>query len=347
MRRVKQNLETFRYRCALDRLGGVTATETAAILVRTPSDVGFAVIPIEPPGPGDVLIGTHYSGVSTGTDTWVMRGVFEWDHLTFPLVPGYQRSGIVEDAAPGWERGQRVAATRSVGLAGAAAHWGAHLAVASSPQEEVFDAEGVDPVAASLFVSAQVGVNAASRITAPAGARVMVIGDGIIGSSGALAAVARGFDVLVIGHRRWRLDALAELGVTVLDSAADGDRIPDFEAVAAIDTVQSDESFGYCIDVLPHGTGQIVYSGHTPDTGAAWADLTRLQQRELTAHFVSGWTRDRLTRTLQLMREGALPVERLVGQVAGSDAEVTSLMARVVAGELEPTAAAIDWSFAR
>jgi 3-hydroxyethyl bacteriochlorophyllide a dehydrogenase len=325
----------------------VTASETAAILVGTPSEVTFAAIPIEPPDPDDVLIATHYSGVSTGTDTWVMRGVFEWDRLTFPLVPGYQRSGMVEDAALGWEPGRRVAATRSVGLVGAAPHWGAHLAVAPSPRDEVFDAEGVDPVAASLFVSAQVGVNAASRITAAPGSRVMVIGDGIIGSSGALAAVARGYDVVVIGHRQWRLDALSELGIPVLDSRADADRIPDFEAVAAIDTVQSDESYGYYIDVLPRSTGQVVYSGHTPDTGVAWADMTRLQQRELTAHFVSGWTRDRLARTLQLMREGALPVERLVGQVASSDAEVVSLMTRVVAGELDPTAAAIDWSFAR
>ena len=83
------------------------------------------------------------------------------------------------------------------------------------------------------------------------------------------------------------------------------------------------------------------------DTGVAWADMTTLQQRELTAHFVSGWTRDRLTRTLQLMREGALPVDRLVGQVASSDAEAVSLMTRVVAGELGPTAGAIDWSSLR
>ena len=304
----------------------MTATETPAILLGEPSDVMFATIPLTPPGPDDVVIRTHYSGVSTGTDTWVMRGVFEWDRLTFPLVPGYQRSGLVEADTGEWERGHRVAATRSVGLVEVAPHWGAHLAVAASPRDEVFDAEGVDPVAASLFVSAQVGVNAASRIAAPPGARVMVIGDGIIGSSGALAAVARGFDVMVIGRRQWRLDALAELGIPVLDARTDADRIPDFAASAAIDTVQSDESFGYYIDVLPRTTGEVVFSGHTPDTGAAWADMTTLQQRELTAHFVSGWTRERLTRTLQLMREGALPVERLVGQVAASDADAVSLM---------------------
>jgi D-arabinose 1-dehydrogenase-like Zn-dependent alcohol dehydrogenase len=137
-------------------------------------------------------------------------------------------------------------------------------------------------------VSAQVGVNAASRITGAAGTRVMVIGDGVIGSSGALAARARGFEVVVIGRRHPRLAALTALGIAVIDSRAAPDRIADFGAVAAIDTVQSVESFGYMIDVLPRSTGQVVYSGHTPDTGAAWANMTTLQQRELTAHSCRG-----------------------------------------------------------
>ena len=85
----------------------MTATETAAIVVAAPAERDVAVVPLEPPGPDDVLIATHYSGVSTGTDTWVMRGVFEWDRLTFPLVPGYQRSGIVEAAGDAAAAGSR------------------------------------------------------------------------------------------------------------------------------------------------------------------------------------------------------------------------------------------------
>jgi bacteriochlorophyllide a dehydrogenase len=334
----------------LARLCGMVTPRTAAIVVEQPGAVAIGPVTLADPGPHDVVIVTDHSGVSTGTDTWVMRGVFEWDALTFPLVPGYQRSGVVDatgSAATQWAPGQRVAATRSVGLIGAAPHWGAHLAVAPSPQDEVFDAEGVDPVAASLFVSAQVGVNAASRIIGAPRTRVMIIGDGIIGSSGALAAHARGFDVVVIGRRPLRLAALTALGIAVIDSRAEPDRIADFGAVAAIDTVQSDESFAYVIDVLPRSTGQVVYSGHTPDTGAAWANMTALQQRELTAHFVSGWTRERLIQTLALMRGGLLPVERLVGEVARTSGDAAALMQRVVSGELDATAAAIDWTFAR
>jgi len=47
-------------------------------------------------GDTQVAIRTHYSGVSTGTDKWVISGRFEWGNFSFPLVPGYQRTGVVE-----------------------------------------------------------------------------------------------------------------------------------------------------------------------------------------------------------------------------------------------------------
>ena len=46
-------------------------------------------------GDTQVAIRTHYSGVTTGTDKWVISGRFEWGNFSFPLVPGYQRTGVV------------------------------------------------------------------------------------------------------------------------------------------------------------------------------------------------------------------------------------------------------------
>ena len=53
--------------------------------------------------------------------------------------------------------------------------------MAASPCDEVYDATGIVPERAALFISAQVGFNAASRIPDGAGRRVVVFGDGIIG----------------------------------------------------------------------------------------------------------------------------------------------------------------------
>jgi hypothetical protein len=43
------------------------------------------------------------------------------------------------------------------------------------------------------------------------------------------------------------------------------------------------------------------------------------------------------------MRQGRLPMEHLVGQVARSVDDARGLMRSVVTGNLEPLAAAIDW----
>jgi len=50
-----------------------------------------------------------------------------------------------------------------------------------------------------------------------------------------------------------------------------------------IDTVHNDDAFADYAVALPRRTGQIVYSGHSPDNVTAWADMAELQRRELTA----------------------------------------------------------------
>ena len=219
-----------------------------------------------------------------------------------------------------------------------AAHWGAHLAVAASPLDEVFDAEGVDPVAASLFVSAQVGVNAGVAHHRPPG----VPRDGhrrrhhrILRRARRRRRAASTCSSSATGT--WRLDALVGArhpgaGLAQPTPTASRTSRRSRPSTPCRATSRS-ATASTCCRTAP---AQIVYSGHTPDTGVAWADLTRLQQRELTAHFVSGWTRDRLTRTLQLMREGTCRSSASSGRSASSDAEAVSLMTRVVAGELAP-----------
>lgn len=295
----------------------------------------------------ELRIRTQYSGVSTGTDKWVMSGRFEWGGFDFPLVPGYQRVGVVEEVGSGvsdFSVGQVVFATSTTELAGVTAAWGAHTSLGNTDAAEVFDAAGLHPHAAALGISSQVGVNAAYRAQAAPGTHVLVVGDGIIGSSAALAARARGLVPLLVGRQPGRLATLAATGIAVLNSRTDSlETIADFAPQIAIDTVQSDESFGYYAALLPQGSGQVVFSGHSPDGVTSWADMAVLQKRELTAHFVSGWTRGRIELTLQLMRDGLLPVEALVTRVAVAGDDAAALMTEVAAGQLAALAAVIRW----
>lgn len=296
-------------------------------------------------GDTDVLVSTLASGVSTGTDRWAMQGRFGWAVLEPPFVPGYQRAGVVEAVGVDVHTvavGQQVVATNSRDFVGARAAWGAHAGLGVSRAADVYDATGIDPHRAAFLVVAQVGVNAASRITLTGGP-VTVYGDGVIGTSAALAARARGFDVTVVGRHGERLAVLAELGLGTR-LGTDAGAAPGRDPVAVIDTVHNDDAFAEYVAALPRRTGQIVYSGHSPDNVTAWADMAELQRRELTAHFVSGWTDERLAQTLALMRSDVLPMERLVGRTTGTPAEVADLMTDVAHGRVAAVAALIDWT---
>ena len=317
----------------------------SAVVVTAPHRVELSTVQLAELGPRDIHIRTLFSGVSTGTDKWVMQGRFTWSSLRFPLVPGYQRFGVIEalgDEVSGFRLGQEVVATASQPFVNADAAWGGHASLAVSAGDEVYDASGIDPTRASLVISAQVGFNAASRIPQIGSQRVVVYGDGIIGVSGALAAKARGFAVLLVGRHPERMEPLAHLGI---ETARSGDEsasvVREWSPTAVIDTVQNDAAFNEYVAALPQRTGQIVFSGHSPDGTKAWADMERMQQNELTASFVSGWTRDRVDGTLELMRTGRLPVERFAVVVPGS--EIASTMQTVAEGGLGPVAAVLDW----
>lgn len=308
----------------------------------------FAVEDVEPePLAADsVLVRTHLSGISTGTDRWVSLGRFGWQQVNFPCIPGYQRVGVVEAVGTdvhGIVPGDRVAALTSPRVHPPAASWGAHCALATTAERNVFV---LDPAIcaeqAAFITSAQVGVNAAYRPEVAVGDPVVVYGDGIIGACAALAALSRGCVVTLVGHHDEKLTVLSGLGIATVNnaSAASSDTVR--EASVVIDTVQNVEVQREYQRALAKGSGQIVYSGHSPDGTTVWADMAALQQQALTAHFVSGWTRERLELTLRLMATGRLPVDRLVGWRAGvGDAvRVGELMA---AGRLPAIATLIDW----
>jgi 2-desacetyl-2-hydroxyethyl bacteriochlorophyllide A dehydrogenase len=322
------------------------SSSARAIVLSRPGDPVIARVGLPDLGPRDVLVRTLFSGVSTGTDKWVMQGRFTWIPVEFPLVPGYQRFGVVEamgGEVSGLSVGQQVVATSSQQFTDACAAWGGHVSLAVSDRDEVFDATGIVPERASLIVSGQVGFNAASRILAGPG-RVVVYGDGIIGLSGALSAKARGYDVLLVGRHAERLEPARRLGLTtVLNGVESSEAVRDWRPVAVIDTIQNDSAFLEYVDALPAVTGQIVFSGHSPGGVKAWADMERLQQRELTTSFVSGWTPDRIESTLELMRSGALPLERFAAAPSRSEREVMATIDDVVSGTLAPVAAVLDW----
>jgi 2-desacetyl-2-hydroxyethyl bacteriochlorophyllide A dehydrogenase len=310
---------------------------THAVMFTAPGQVEYRQVALPEPRRLDVLVRTRYSAISPGTDGWVLKNQFSWQPTEYPAVPGYQRVGIVEHS------GRRVVATFSTWDNPLNSQWGAHAARAMTVSSELYDVDDrVSDIAASHLVVAQVGYNAASRIVGDPGARVLVIGDGLIGQFAAQCALARGFDVTLVGRRQYRLDLSRQVGVakTILLDRAEP-RIESDEAQAVIDTVQGVDAQNLYLHLLPRGSGQIVYSGFTP--GESFADMARLQQAEITAHFVSGWTRPRMLATLGWMAEGKLKVEPLVTHIFPAH-RAAEAYAAIESRSLPTLGVVLDWT---
>jgi bacteriochlorophyllide a dehydrogenase len=258
--------------------------------------------------------------ISPGTELWQSSGRFTWSPTRYPAVPGYQRVGIVEavgEGVSGYEVGQRVFATVARHAQPLAAQFGAHAALAPTPAEEVLPLPaGLSDLDASGLVVAQVGLNAAMRSGACPGELVLVVGDGLIGQCAAQAARALGANVIMAGHRPGRL-ALAEAGGAVGVNARPGtlaDTVREaargVEVDIILDTAQSLASQADYAPLLRRGRTRIVYCGFTPS--GSWADMGELQKLELTTHFVSGWTRERLAAAADLLAIGRMSLARLV-----------------------------------
>ena len=331
-----------------------------AVVTTSANTSALAEVSVAELGANQVAIKTISSGVSTGTDKWVISGRFEWGGFPFPLVPGYQRSGIVEAIGSGVTNvkvGQQVFATASVNYKDATAGWGAHTSFGICEDFEVFDATGIPPERSAFGVVAQVGFNAASRIVGNPGDRILVIGDGVIGASGALSAKARGFEPLLLGRHDSRLEKIGSLGIKTANSnTVTQKELANFAPIAVIDTVQSPEAFELYYRALPAtwaaetfgnsrtGIGQIIFSGHTPDGQNTWADMAHLQKQELTVHFVSGWVANRLVQTLELMKAGALSLEKIATVYPADAVNIEKLFSNIAAGKNPDIAAYINWA---
>lgn len=273
------------------------------------------------PAEGEVQVRTLYSAISSGTEGWVLQDLFTWHRTIYPSVPGYQRVGVVMRTGKGvtqWREGDTVFATTGTWSGLIVPMWGAHLALANTRASEIYAVpDGTNDLDAAAAVVAQVGYNAAYRPSLRPGDWVVVYGDGIIGQSAAQAARTRDARVILVGHRRERLALAKEISA---DHVIDNREQSPAEAIraltagepvtAVLDSVQSESAQKEYDELLTNGSGQIVYCGFTP--GATWADMGRLQQRELTAHFIAGWTRRRLEGTLFLMSQGRMNMRSLM-----------------------------------
>lgn len=148
------------------------------VVFTAPRQVAVEDRPLPVPAAGEVLIQTHRTLISTGTELTILNGTFppksRWaDYGRFPFVPGYDHIGVVVEVGPEVDR-----AWLGLKVASYASHAAYVLGRPASLRQihrEIPDEE------ATFFTLAEIAMNGVRRGQVTWGETVAVYGLGLLG----------------------------------------------------------------------------------------------------------------------------------------------------------------------
>jgi 2-desacetyl-2-hydroxyethyl bacteriochlorophyllide A dehydrogenase len=302
------------------------ARAAQAVVFAAPNQVEYRTVTCPEPSAGDVVVRVTHSWISNGTEGSFLRGeriagdtpYRPGDPWPFPIIAGYQKIGVVE-----WVGAQvndlQIGETIFAALGrveGMFSTWGGQVSPSICPREQVWKLPlGCEPLAFAGLVLTQVGYNCGMRPTMQPGNGAVVIGDGLVGQWAAQTLAWRGAKVLLVGHHT---DRLARFRAGPLRHIVNEHNGP-WEKVArqlfpngiqvGVDTVGS-------IAVLERLMGVMQRYGHLVSAGFYGAQdqiaLQPLRNHELSIDLVSGWSRQRMDATLELVATGQLQTLPLI-----------------------------------
>ncbi len=306
-----------------------------AVIFNQPNIVQFGDINCPEPGDSDVVVEVQTSWISNGTEGSFLRGeriegdvaYRKGDPWPFPIVAGYQKVGVVSHAGRSVSRvktGDKVFSTIG-NVDGMFESYGGQVSPSVCDESQVWkipsEAEtGVPADAYSGLVLTQVGYNCGARPPVEIGSIALVLGDGMVGQWAAQTLWWRGARVILLGRHDDRLARFAgaanlHAGRVCINtrsnswekelvSALDGKSVDIFiDTVGNIDAINgflpNMKRFSHVISAGFYGTEDLLA-------------LQALRNYEISVDLVSGWTSERLDKTLELVSRNLLETLPLV-----------------------------------
>jgi 2-desacetyl-2-hydroxyethyl bacteriochlorophyllide A dehydrogenase len=184
------------------------------VVFEGPGRVAVKPLDVGDVGPGEALVRTRLSGISSGTELLAFRGKLDptlplderlpgGQDATFryPFSYGYSAVGEVVSSMGGPPVGTGVFAFRE--------HADAFVA---SPAE-LIEIDGLAETEATLFPLVETALQVSLEVDAAPGERVVVVGLGVLGLLVALLLTRSGLDVRAIEPRRDRREVAESLGI--------------------------------------------------------------------------------------------------------------------------------------
>jgi 2-desacetyl-2-hydroxyethyl bacteriochlorophyllide A dehydrogenase len=231
--------------------------EARALRFVAPRRIEIHPVEIDPPGAGQVLVRTRWSGISGGTELLAFRGELDESlelddtigslHGTFrfPFAYGYSCVGEVErSGADGLAEGTTVFAFHP------------HQDLFTTRVDDVVPVEGVDARVATLFplveTALQVSLDAGPKIEEP----VVVLGLGPVGVLTAALLQRAGSDVVGSDPRSDRRETAALLGIPAVDASKVRHRVAELTSGTGVplvvDATGSPAALPVAFELLAH-----------------------------------------------------------------------------------------------
>ena len=203
----------------------MTSVESLTILFAGKEVVELRSLPGPDPGPGEVLVRTTKTLISTGTECICYAHLVEpgtnWDRMVqYPMAAGYSHAGVVEAVGEG---------VTDLSPGGRVASFHSHRQFACGPAEGFLPVpEGITDEEATFYALATVAQNAIRKAEHELGDTVVVVGLGILGQLVAQYARLLGArEVIAVDLSEARLEMAAGHGASAtLCMGADAAREP-------------------------------------------------------------------------------------------------------------------------
>ncbi len=233
--------------------------EARSVRFTAPRRVEVVEADVRPPGPGEVLVRTLWSGISGGTELLAYRGELDpsmpvdealgalGGTFAYPFSFGYSCVGTVEE-------GELPEGT---------------LVFAFHPHQDLFTVavddtvlvDGSDPRTATLFPLVETALQASLDCGDVRHERVAVLGLGPVGILTAALLGESGAEVVGADPRPWRREAAGAFGVRAVEPDRVGDGLP-----VVVEASGRGEVLASALDLLAHEGTALVLSwyGTTP-----------------------------------------------------------------------------------
>jgi 3-hydroxyethyl bacteriochlorophyllide a dehydrogenase len=310
-----------------------------AIVFEAPKSLRIRELELAPMGPLDLEVAVSYSGISTGTERLLWDGTMPpFPGLTYPLVPGYETVGVIEDLGPqvrGLRKGDVVFLPGSYAFQGVQNLFGgsgSRLVVPHDRAVKLNPSLGNKGVLLALAATAH-HVFTVGREGAALASPDLIIGHGIMGRLLARMVVAAGKPAPVV----WETQAIRQAGAIGYDVIhPDHDTHKNYKCIC---DVSGDAGIlNHVIPKLAPG-GEVVLAGfYKQDLSFAYAPAF---MREATIRVAAQWKKQDLDAVALMFHDGSLPLE---GLITHTEMAVNAQQAYEVAfGDPQCLKMVIDW----